>query len=267
MAGFARAIRLLTSAATPFQCAQIILGLSCLSLTAAAAQFDAPIVPADPVAAGRELVARLLSLRPAENATNEAVLRVRVNKTNQFEVPLRIEVRVSETNWSTTYIATPKDGVGQSRLEITRDFDGSAQYRLRADRGDSVEQSSPAGVEAMIPFARSDFWVADLGMEFLHWPTQRLLKKELCRGQSCDKLESLAPAGQTNGYVRVVAWFDIDTGGPVLVEAYDAKDKMMKEFKPNDFTKVNGQWQVEELEMNDRRTGSRSFLHFKLESK
>lgn len=119
----------------------------------------------------------------------------------------------------------------------------------------------------MIPFAGSDFWLADLGMEFLQWPTQRLLKKEICRSQSCDKLESIAPSGQTNGYVRVLSWFDIDTGGPVLVEAYDAKGKMVKEFKPNDFTKVNGKWQVEEVQISDNRTKSVSFLHFHLEGK
>jgi len=28
-----------------------------------------------------------------------------------------------------------------------------------------------------------------------------------------------------NGYVRVVSWFDIDTGGPVQIEAYRCKGK------------------------------------------
>ena len=289
---FARAIRLLTSAATPLRCALTILGLGCLHLAAAAAQFDAPIVPADPAAAGRELVARLLSLRPAESLTNEAVLRVRVSKTNQFEVPLRIEVYVNETNWSTTYSAQLPGGsetngntLAMDKVKIVRTTGAANVYEQThtsfpiSKSYSSSEVSSFSigpkvrkfaafgGADALVPFAGSDFLLADLGMEFLHWPTQRLLKKELCRGQSCDKLESVAPQGWTNGYVRVVSWFDIDTGGPVLVEAYDVKGKMEKEFKPNDFTKVNGQWQVEELEMNNLRTGSRSFLHFKLEGK
>jgi hypothetical protein len=270
VARFARAIRLLTSAATPFRCALIILELGCLHLAAAAAQLDAPIVPADPAAAGRELVTRLLSLRPAESVTNEAVLRVRVNKTNEFEVPLRIEVCVSETNWATIYRTLPgTNSMATFALTVRRQVSGTNIYELRRDIGDSVESKQVAGAEAMTPFAGSDFWIADLGMEFLHWPTQRLLKKEICRSQSCDKLESIAPTGQTNGYVRVVSWFDIDTGGPVLIEAYDAKakGKMMKEFKPNDFKKVNGQWQVEELEMNNLRTGSQSFLRFKFDAK
>jgi len=246
----------------------IILGLGCLHLAAAAAQVAAPIVPADPVAAGHELVTRLLALRPTESVTNEAVLRVRVNKTNEFEVPLRIEVCVGETNWSTIYRTLPgTNSMATFTLTVRRQVSGSNIYELRRDIGDSVESKQVADVDAMTPFAGSDFWLGDLGMVFLHWPTQRLLKKELCRGQSCDKLESLAPAGQTNGYVRVISWFDIDTGGPVLVEAYDAGGKILKEFKPNDFKKVNGQWQVEELEMNNLRTGSRSYLRFKLDTK
>ena len=243
-----------------------VLCLGCLNISAAT-PFTAPIVPADPAGAGRELVAHLLSLRPAESITNEAVLSVQVKKITQFEAPMRITVCVSETNWSTTYLANPQNGANQSSLCITRSVDGANQYQIRLDHGDSTKQMAPSGEELMQPFSGSDFWLADLGMEFLRWPTQRLLKKEMCRNQSCDKLESIAPAGQTNGYVRVVAWFDIDTGGPVLVEAYDGKGEFVKEFKPNKFTKVNGQWQVEELEMNNLRTGSRSYLHFKLGDK
>lgn len=248
----------------------VLLALAGLQLTAAAAAtFEAPIVPADPVAAGRELVARLLSIRPAENITTDAVLHVRVNKTNQFDVPLRIEVRVSETNWSTTYSTQGTNKDHAATFSVTCAGNRPNEYRVwtfARPPGDTNEFESLSGETAFVPFAGSDFWLADLGMEFLHWPMQRLLKKEICRTQSCDKLESLAPAGETNGYVRVVSWFDIDTGGPVLVEAYDAKGKMMKEFKPNDFRKVNGQWQVEELEMNNLRTGSRSYLRFKLDT-
>jgi hypothetical protein len=247
-----------------------ILGLACLRLAAAAPQLEAPITPADPVAAGRELVTRLLALRPAESTTNEAVLRVRVNKTNQFEVPLRIEVRVGETNWSTTYRTHGAGTDAAAAFTVTHTENSPNEYRVARfscppDATNDFEILG--GAQAFIPFAGSDFWLADLGMEFLHWPAQRLLRKELCRGQSCDKLESLAPPGQTNGYVRVVSWFDVDTGGPVLVEAYDAKGRMVKEFKPNDFKKVNGQWEVEELEISNRRTGSRTTLRFKLDAR
>ena len=45
----------------------------------------------------------------------------------------------------------------------------------------------------MIPFAGSDFWIADLGLEFFHWPEQKVLKKEFRRNCSCVVLESTNP--------------------------------------------------------------------------
>ena len=242
-----------------------VLALVCLRLAADPLHVDEPITPADPVAAGQELAARLLSLQPAESATNEATLFVRVNRTNRFEVELRIEVRVNETNWSTTYsTCRGTNPLATHTLTITRDEEGRPHYELRRDIGDLTESKELTGAEIMTSFAGSDFWAADFGMEYLRWPAQRLLRKELCRGQSCDKLESLSPPGQTNGYVRVVSWFDIDTGGPVLVEAYDAEGRQVKEFKPNNFKKVNGRWEVEEMEITNRRTGSHTTLRFKL---
>jgi hypothetical protein len=120
----------------------------------------------------------------------------------------------------------------------------------------------PAPALATRPFANSDFWVVDLGLEFLHWPAQKLLKKELKKGQSCAVLESQNPEPATNTYSRVVSWIDIDTGGIVLAEAFDARGKLLKEFELKEAEKVNGQWKVSELQMRNVQTGSRTTLKF-----
>jgi YD repeat-containing protein len=116
----------------------------------------------------------------------------------------------------------------------------------------------------MIPFAGSDFWIADLGLEFLHWPKQRLVRKELRRGQSCDVLESTNPDPRPGGYRRVVSWLDIDTGGIVHADAYDANDRLLKQFDPKEFTKIKGEWQLEEMEIRNRQKGSKTRIDFKL---
>jgi hypothetical protein len=64
----------------------------------------------------------------------------------------------------------------------------------------------------MIPFAGSDFWVADLGLEFLHWPKHLLLRKEMRRSRPCDVLESTCSQPAT-GYSRIVSWIDIESAG------------------------------------------------------
>ena len=47
----------------------------------------------------------------------------------------------------------------------------------------------------MIPFANSDFWLGDLGLEFFHWPEQKILPKptNLVRGRDYTLLESTNP--------------------------------------------------------------------------
>jgi hypothetical protein len=77
-------------------------------------------------------------------------------------------------------------------------------------------------------------------------------------------LESTNPNSPPNGYSRVVSWIDNETHGIVQAEAYDAKGKLLKEFYPKTFKKVNGQWELQEMEIRNDQTGSRTRLEFDL---
>jgi hypothetical protein len=226
--------------------------------------FTPPVAPAHPDVAGRELVVRLLALQPAGGVTNGATLTNYLRKKFQSAVPLRLEVSVTESNWTTAYVQLDENSHDAARFVVVRNLSGPNEYYVESRTNGVRSRETYEGQAALVPIAGSQFTLADVGMEFLRWPTQRLLTKEICRTQACDKLESVAPEGWTNGYVRVISWFDIDTGGPVLVEAYNARGEKVKEFKPNRFKKVDGQFQVEELEMSDPRTSSRTTLRFQL---
>ena len=118
--------------------------------------------------------------------------------------------------------------------------------------------------EIITPFAKSDFWIGDLGLEFFHWPAQKVLPKptNLVRGRDYTLLESTNPS--TNGYSRVLSWIDKETGGILQAEAYDFNGKLLKEFSPKSFKKVNGQWELQEMEIRNVQTGSRTRLDFDL---
>ena len=120
----------------------------------------------------------------------------------------------------------------------------------------------PRGVTE--PFANSDFWLGDLGLEFLRWPGQKILRGETMRGVLCKVLESTNPNPPTNGYSRVVTWIDNESLGIVQAKAYDAKGNLLKDFYPNDVKKVNGQWQVGSMEIYNVQTRSRTTLKFDL---
>ncbi len=124
-----------------------------------------------------------------------------------------------------------------------------------------------SGSNTTIPFANSDFWICDLGLEFLHWPGQKILRGDTARGRLCKVLESTNPDPSTNGYSRVLSWIDNETLGIVEARAYDANGKLFKEFYPKDFKKVDGQWQVGSMEIDNVQTRSRTQLVFDLKAK
>jgi hypothetical protein len=84
----------------------------------------------------------------------------------------------------------------------------------------------------MKPFAGTDFWLADLGMEFLHWPSSALLRKEMRRGRSCKVLESTNPQLGKGAYGRVRSWIDSESAQLIRAEAYDSENRLLKEFSP-----------------------------------
>jgi hypothetical protein len=110
-------------------------------------------------------------------------------------------------------------------------------------------------------FGGSDFWLADLGLEFLHWPGQRLVKTEMRRGRSCRVLESLASQPARTAYDRVVSWVDIETGGIVRAEAYRSGNQLIKEFSLRSVQKG----QLKEMQLRSPQTDSVSRLEFDLD--
>ena len=84
-------------------------------------------------------------------------------------------------------------------------------------------------------------------------------------GKSCNQLESINPAPVPGGYARVVSWIMIENPhGIVHADAYDAQDKVIKRFEPKSLEKVQGEYQLEEMQISNRKTGSQTVIKFNL---
>ena len=221
---------------------------------------------------GRALVQKMLAQWPAENFTNTGVLKIRGSK-KYAELPLKYTMIATTTNWLACYEAQYTTNLSDiTKLAVMHDATESNRYELWGDeKGANLGHNLhfhvslvTNGDRLMIPFAGSDFSLGDLGLEFLHWPQQKVLKREVHSSRGCTVLESTNPAASTNGYSRVMSWIDTETLGIVEAYAYDAKGKQLKIFTPKDFKKVNGQWQVQTFVMENVQTGSRSRLEFDL---
>ena len=216
---------------------------------------------------GSALAADLLGRVPEESMRTNR-LRIREGRRNERDFPVLFQVKITPTNWVSIYEVLPgPQSPGYSRLTVTSTPGKPNEYLLSqaAAPGSKVVDRRLSGNATMVPFATSDFWVVDLGLEFLHWPQQRLLKKEIRRGQSCDVLESTNPHPAPGAYSKVVCWFDIDTGGIVHADAYGSDGSVFKLFDPTELQKVDGLMQVREIEMRNRATSSRSWVTFDLQ--
>jgi hypothetical protein len=220
-------------------------GISLFALASSAQPKGAPPSPPplDPAQAeiqGKALVAELLARQPESSITNNGILKIQEPKHPWREVPVKFSIVQTADGWTGLYEAVSNDSQsGQAKLKIIHANSQPNRYEL-AERGQSgVTTRVLTGQEAMIPFAGSDFWLADLGLEFLHWPQQRILKRELRRSQYCNVLESVDPHPAPGGYSRVVSWIDTETGGIVHAEAFrDDGDEPLKKFDPTEFKKI-----------------------------
>ena len=233
---------------------------------------------------GRALARKILEQRPAENLATTGVLKIRDGSGNSSEVPIvcRMVVTISVANtnlivpdWQTFYVATLTNRTEYLRVIHTTGLTNIYSFSTNASDAGPVVGDMPlighlfgshqvSGPALMLPFAGSDFWLCDLGLEFFHWPEQKVLKKEFHRQCACIVLESTNPHPTANGYSRVVSWIDEDSLGIVEAYAYDVNGKKLKNFYPKDFQKVNGQYQVQSLIMDNLQTDSRSRLEFDL---
>ena len=219
---------------------------------------------------GCNLAQQLLEQSPATNFNQNGILKVRNNEGKTTNTSVSFQTRIILGDWQTTYEAGPTaDAASTAILQITHKNGQPNLYFFSKDEKGLPKYSNLLmtplhGNGTMIPFAGSDFWIADLGLEFFHWPQQKVLKKEVKRSRGCTVLESTNPNPATNGYARVVSWIDSESGGIVQAEAYDFKNKLLKEFAPKAFKKVNGQWELQEMEIRNVQTGSRTRLEFDL---
>jgi len=249
-----------------------LLLLSLSSFAQPKSELSAPpqLDPAEGERQARALVAHLLEQRPDQPATNNGVLKITDRNGGLREVPTRFSVFPTPTNWLNLYEASPVAASPGVNLVIAHSGQQPNTYFLSQLAGPGASPSPPRQLqnsELMSPFAGSDFWIADLGLDFLHWPQQRVLRKQMRKGLSCDVLQSVNPRPVPGGYVRVVTWIAINRPEDIVIvhaDAFDSQDKLLKEFDPKKVEKVNGLWQLEEMEIRNRQTGTRTRIDFNL---
>lgn len=214
---------------------------------------------------GRALAIAVRNQRPAEAAISTGTLRVRNAEGRRLTIPMEVRVSLGSNSWSTVYQANFADGRRET-LTVVNIAEAAPHFILHRSAGDgNIAETRPQRPDELTAaFAGTDFAFVDLGMVFLHWPEQRWLGRETRRTRACNMLESHNPFPIPGSYQRVVTWIDEETGGIVRAEAYDTKNRLLKEFSPGSFAKVGARYELRDMEIRNVSTDSRTTLQFDL---
>jgi outer membrane lipoprotein-sorting protein len=216
----------------------------------------------DPVKLGQSLAEELRSAEPSDASEFTGMLKIRKpGFTNA--VPISCKIETHAACWTVTYETKGGGNQPPQRLVIKRAADKPNVY-LYAER--TGEMRELARHELNLPLAGSDFWLIDLGLDFLFWPQQRVTGHEMRRNRSCRILESRDPKAIPGGYARVLSWIDVEHSGIIMAEAYATDDKKpLKEFKIGSFKKVKGKYELQDMEIRNPKADTRTQLEFNLE--
>ncbi len=225
---------------------------------------------------GKKFVQELLSLKPGTNSVAKGFINIRKPKQKTVKVPVQFNINITSDDWQTIYRAHP-NATTQIMLMTIRAEGRPDQIFLFEDKSTNTDSNANHiqpplnGNETMIPFANSDFWVVDLCLDFLRWPEQRMIRKEMRSvggaGIFCKVIESINPQPASNSYSRVVSWIKHDAPAIVHADAYDAKNNLLKVFDPKAVEKVDGEYQLREMEMRNVQTKSVTRIEFEPQAK
>ncbi len=213
---------------------------------------------------GRELASKTLRIQPEQNMSETVTFRITDHHDREIRVPVRFQIICTPTNFLNVYetIGSSSNSPGM-KLTIVHTTDRPNEYWLNQPLAAPARKLSSR--ELWLPFAGSDFSRADLGLEFLHWPDQRVFRKEVKRNVFCYALESTNPQPSSGGYSAVRSWIGVNRPGELVLvraDAYDSTGKPLKWFEPTKLQKVKGAQELLEMEIRNRQAGTRTIVEF-----
>lgn len=217
------------------------------------------------------LVREILTQAPPETANTKGVLTVRNEDGQRRKIPFRHSINSTSCGWTVVYETDTAPGHEAERLAVVYRPGQPNQYLYTKGQDGTESQVPPTTLQgdmASFSFSGSDFWLSDLGLEFLHWPEQHLVRDAKIKmriGRPCKVLESIKPIPSDSDYGRVVSWIDSEYGGLIYAQAYDSSGNTFKVFSLKGFEKINGVYHVKKMELSNRKTHTKTTLEFLFE--
>ena len=222
---------------------------------------------ADPIREGQALAKELRLVQLGIPGPITATFKIRKRDGTRVEHDVQKHTEQFENGWRDLFQISKGSTAESEWLWIKHSAGASPSYKLAVSR--QLPKAPDAfrnlnSEQAMTSIGESDFWIVDLGLDFLHWPDQRIFQSKIKRrkGVACRLLESSRPTRSLSGYYKVRSWISIENGGIVYAEAFDINDRKMKVFEVAGVEKIEGVWYLKGLRIRNLRDKSMTVLEF-----
>jgi hypothetical protein len=221
----------------------------CLTAVAVAVAEDAPN------AAG--IMRRVLANRPAVSLWLEAELIVQRRGGGGYDLNIFLNGDLSRLR-SVYRVTDPDEAAGLTVLMI----EGGDTWVC--EKG-TTEPRKLAPAERATPFLGGDFGYEDLELAFLRWPNHKFIRESRRLGFDCWVIESTPAADAPSQYRRVLMWVDKQYMAVVIAEAYDARNKLLKNFEVKSVRKLDdkGHYIVGQIALENVQKKSRTVLRIR----
>lgn len=226
-----------------------VAGLACLVPFAAAAADEKPDAA--------DIMRRVLSNRPAISLWLEAELTVQRKGGGSYDLNIFLNGDLKQPR--TVYRVTdPEEVAGTTTLMI----EGGDTWLCEKGK---AEPRKLALDERATPFLGGDFGYEDLELAFLRWPNHKFIRESRRLGFDCWVIESTPAVGAPSQYRRVLMWVDKQYMAVVIAEAYDPKNKLLKNFEVKSVRKLNdqGHYVVGQIAIENVQKKSRTVLRIR----
>ena len=217
-----------------------------------------PPVPTDVAgqkAMGAVLAESLRGIRLVNQDEIKGNLRIRKPRGKRENVPVTFRAKADGVAQVETF------ETAKGTLQIRKTPNKPNEYFFIAPKAQEWKKMEGAALNQV--FAGSDFTLGDLGLEFLQWPNQQVIGRESRLRETCNILLSKPGKVLPGGYSQVKCWVEIHNRALLCVEAYRGT-KRVKLFQAKSFKKLEGEWQLRELELRNDVTDARTQIQFDL---
>ena len=151
---------------------------------------------------GEDLALSIRNSIPSENISINASMEVTLKNRKRLKTALTIETKLLGKDEFLTIYKTKLEK-NFTTWEIRRKIGHPNKYNIEQPKNDAEKKQN-----LYIELAGSSFTLADFGLEFLHWPNQKTIRKQRRKSRLCNVLESKPAKAIKVEYSRVHSWVD-----------------------------------------------------------